>query len=128
MARKSGRQSQRGTKQKQQRSRNQRQQRSRNQRQQRSRSQRQQRSRSQRQQRSRSQRQQRSRSRSSNTRRQSGPKKPNTHKTRKQKRPMNAFMQQLNEARNSNSPSFQYNGKSYNRRELKTGMVVYKSA
>ena len=86
MARKSGRQQQRGTKQRQQRSKNPRQQRS---------------------QRQRSQRQQRRRT---------------------QKRPLNAFMQELNRARNSNSPSFQYNGKSYNRWELKTGMVVYKSA
>ena len=85
-----------------------------------------------RQQRSRQQRsrQQRSRQqRSSNTRRQSGPKAPNTKKRRTQKkRPLNAFMQKLNKARESGHQSFQYNGKSYNRRELKTGMVVYKSA
>ena len=78
MARKSGRQQQRGTKQ-------------------------------------RSQRQQRS-------------KNPRQQRRRTQKRPLNAFMQELNRARKSNSPSFDYNGKSYNRRELKTGMVVYKSA
>ena len=41
---------------------------------------------------------------------------------------MNAFMQKLNQARKNGDQSFQYNGKSYNRRELETGMVVYKSA
>jgi len=107
MARKSGRQQQRGTKQRQQRSKNPRQ---RSQRQQRSKNPRQQRSKNPRQQRSQRQRSQRQ------------------QRKRTQKRPLNAFMQELNRARNSNSPSFQYNGKSYNRRELKTGMVVYKSA
>ena len=74
------------------------------------------------------QQRQRSRSQSSKARRQSGPKQPNTKKRRTQKRSLNPFMQQLNAARNSGAQSFQYNGKSYNRRELKTGMVVYKSA
>jgi hypothetical protein len=110
MARKSGRQQQRGTKQ-----RSQRQQRSKNPRQQRSKNPRQQRSKNPRQQRSKNPRQQRS-------------KNPRQQRRRTQKRPLNAFMQELNRARKSNSPSFDYNGKSYNRRELKTGMVVYKSA
>ena len=83
--------------------------------------------RSQRQQ-QRSQRQQRSRNQSSKARRQTGPKKPNTKKRRTQKRPLNAFMKQLNKARSSNSPSFKYNGKLYNQKVLDTGMVVYKSA
>jgi hypothetical protein len=42
------------------------------------------------------------------------------------KRPLNAFMKQLNVARSSKAESFEYNGKSYKRRELETGMVVYK--
>ena len=78
---------------------------------------------SQRQQRQRSQRQQRQRSQRQQRTRQAGNKKRRT-----QKRSLNPFMQQLNAARNSGAQSFQYNGKSYNRRELKTGMVVYKSA
>ena len=85
-----------------------------------------------RQQRSRQQRtrQQRSRQQRQQQRtRQQRSKNPRQQKRRTQKkRPMNAFMQKLNQARNNNQPSFEYNGKSYNRRELKTGMVVYKSA
>ena len=52
-----------------------------------------------------------------------------TSKRRSQKkRPLNAFMKQLIKAKSNNSPSFEYNGNSYKRKELKTGMVVYKSA
>ena len=47
---------------------------------------------------------------------------------RSKKRPMNAFMQKLNTARNSKAQSFEYNGKLYNRKVLNTGMAVYKSA
>ena len=47
---------------------------------------------------------------------------------RTQKRPLNAFMKQLIKAKSNNLPSFEYNGNSYKRKELKTGMVVYKSA
>ena len=83
--------------------------------------------RSQRQQ-QRSQKQQRSRNQSSKARRQKGPKQPSTNKRRTQKRPLNPFMKQLIKARSNNSPSFEYNGNSYKRKELKTGMVVYKSA
>tara|TARA_B100000123_G_scaffold201883_1_gene151852 strand:+ start:256 stop:369 length:114 start_codon:yes stop_codon:yes gene_type:complete len=35
-------------------------------------------------------------------------------------------MKKLNVARNNGVESFQYNGKSYKRRELENGMVVYK--
>lgn len=81
-----------------------------------------------RQQRARQQRSRQQRSRQQRTRQQRS-KNPRQQKRRTQKkRPMNAFMQKLNKARENGDPSFQYNGKSYNRRELKTGMVVYKSA
>ena len=93
------------------------------------RSQRQQQQRRSKRQQQRSQRQQqRSRNQSSKARRQTGPKQPSTKKRRTQKRPLNAFMKQLIKAKSNNSPSFEYNGNSYKRKELKTGMVVYKSA
>ena len=47
---------------------------------------------------------------------------------RTRKRPLNAFMQKLNTARKSGAKSFEYNGNTYNKKMLKTGMVVYKSA
>ena len=47
---------------------------------------------------------------------------------RTKKRPLNAFMQKLNTARKSGAKSFEYNGNTYNKKMLKTGMVVYKSA
>ena len=47
---------------------------------------------------------------------------------RTRKRPLNPFMQKLNTARESGAKSFDYNGNTYNRKMLKTGMVVYKSA
>ena len=82
----------------------------------------------QQQQRSRQQRSRQQRSRQQRTRQQRS-KNPRQQKRRTQKkRPMNAFMQKLNQARKNGDQSFQYNGKSYNRRELETGMVVYKSA
>ena len=46
-------------------------------------------------------------------------------KSRRTKRALNPFMKQLNQARNNNLAEFQYNGKTYKRGLLKTGMVIY---
>lgn len=35
-------------------------------------------------------------------------------------------MKQLNQARKNKSPEFQYNGKTYKRGTVSTGMVIYK--
>ena len=86
-------------------------------RQSRSRSQRQ--SQSRQQQRSRQQRSRQQRSRQQRSRQQRS-------KSRRTKRALNPFMKQLNQARNNKMDQFQYNGKTYKRGVLKTGMVIYK--
>jgi hypothetical protein len=62
-------------------------------------------------------RQQRSRNQQRNT--------PRRSKSRRTKRALNPFMKQLNQARNNKLAEFQYNGKTYKRGLLKTGMVIY---
>tara|TARA_B100000123_G_scaffold228187_1_gene177338 strand:+ start:592 stop:879 length:288 start_codon:yes stop_codon:yes gene_type:complete len=88
-------------------------------RQSRSRSQRQSQSRQQRtRKQQRSRQQQRSRNQQRNTTKRS--------KSRRTKRALNPFMKQLNQARNNKLAEFQYNGKTYKRGFLDSGMVVYK--
>ena len=83
----------------------------------------------QRQQRQRSQRQgQRQRQQRQRSQRQQRTRQGSNQKRRTQKRSLNPFMQKLNAARTSGAQSFQYNGNSYNRRELKTGMIVFKKS
>ena len=45
----------------------------------------------------------------------------------KSKRPLNAFMKKLCEARKQGKTSFEYNGKTYCAKKTKTGMIVYKA-
>ena len=72
-----------------------------------------------RQQRSRQQRSRQQRSRQQRSRQQRS-------KSRRTKRALNPFMKQLNQARNNKMAEFQYNGKTYKRGVLETGMVIYK--
>tara|TARA_B100000242_G_scaffold24494_1_gene14906 strand:+ start:688 stop:993 length:306 start_codon:yes stop_codon:yes gene_type:complete len=93
-------------------------------RQSRSRSQRQSQSRQQRsrnQQRTRKQQRSRQQQRSRNQQRNT----PRRSKSRRTKRALNPFMKQLNKARNNKLAEFQYNGKTYKRGFLDTGMVIY---
>ena len=69
----------------------------------------------------RAQRQSRSRSRSQGRNQQRS-----SQQKKRTKRALNPFMKQLNQARKNNSAQFQYNGKTYKRGVLSTGMVVYK--
>ena len=75
------------------------------------------RSRSRSQGRAQKQRQSRTRSRSQGK---------NQQKRKRTKRALNPFMKQLNQARKNKSPEFQYNGKTYKRGTVSTGMVIYK--
>jgi len=82
-----------------------------------------------RQQRSRQQRSRQQRSRQQRSRQQRSRQQRNTpkrSKSRRTKRALNPFMKQLNQARNNKLAEFQYNGKTYKRGVLETGMVIYK--
>lgn len=46
-------------------------------------------------------------------------------KTKKGKKPLNAYMKALKKARDADAPSFTYNGKTYYKKQTKTGMVIY---
>ena len=79
------------------------------------------RSRSRSQGRAQKQRQSRTRSRSQGRNQQR-----NSQQKKRTKRALNPFMKQLNQARKNKSAEFQYNGKTYKRGALSTGMVVYR--
>ena len=82
--------------------------------------------RAQRQSRSRSRSQGRNQQKSRKRQRSRNQQRSSQQKKRRTKRALNPFMKQLNQARKNNSAQFQYNGKTYKRGVLSTGMVVYK--
>lgn len=63
-----------------------------------------------------------------------GPKKPRAPKKAKatkrqsQKRPLNAYMLKVQEAKRANSSSFTYKGHTYKRGTVPSGMTIYRKA
>lgn len=55
------------------------------------------------------------------------PMKKNMKKSSGKKRPLNAYMKKLMNARKSGAKSFKYNDKTYVKSKTKTGLIIYKS-